>query len=123
MARGQKRNRALVVEAGNALDQWKYEIANEINFPVNQIVGGYWGNIPSAQCGAVGGHMVKRMIEAAERSLVEQSALNVRAGFRAGLSASANLGTTTGAYNLPSGMPAQQNVGQQAGFTTTGLQQ
>ncbi|HHY32285.1 MAG TPA: alpha/beta-type small acid-soluble spore protein [Firmicutes bacterium] len=123
MARGQKRNRALVVEAGNALDQWKYEIANEINFPVNQIVGGYWGNIPSAQCGAVGGHMVKRMIEAAERSLVEQSALNVRAGFRAGLGASANLGTTTGAYNLPSGMPAQQNVGQQAGFTTTGLQQ
>ncbi|MDK2932162.1 MAG: hypothetical protein PWR07_2293 [Bacillota bacterium] len=122
MARGQKKNRALVVEAGNALDQWKYEIANEINFPVNQIVGGYWGNIPSAQCGAVGGHMVKRMIEAAERSLVEQTAINVRAGFRAGLGANLG-GTTTGAYNLPSNLPAQQNVGQQAGFTTTGLQQ
>ncbi|MGE5573967.1 MAG: small, acid-soluble spore protein, alpha/beta type [Bacillota bacterium] len=119
MARGQKRNRALVVEAGNALDQWKYEIANEINFPTNQIVGGYWGSIPSAQCGAVGGHMVKRMIEAAERSLVEQSAVNVKAGFRAGLGA--NLGTT-GTYNLPGSLPAQ-NVGQQAGFTATGLQQ
>ncbi|MEW6227171.1 MAG: alpha/beta-type small acid-soluble spore protein [Bacillota bacterium] len=122
MARGQKRNRALVVEAGNALDRWKYEIANEINFPTNMIVGGYWGNIPSAQCGAVGGHMVKRMIEAAERSLVEQTAVNVRAGFRAGLGTNLGAGATAGAYNLPGTLPAQ-NVGQQAsGFAATNLQ-
>ena len=36
-------------------------------------------------CGAIGGHMVKRMIEAAERTLAQQTAQNVQAGFRAGL--------------------------------------
>ena len=35
-------------------------------------------------CGAIGGHMVKRMIEAAERTLAQQTAQNVQAGFRAG---------------------------------------
>ncbi len=120
MARGQKRNRALVIQAGPALDQWKYEIAGEINFPTNLIQGGYWGNIPSAQCGAVGGHMVKRMIEAAERSLVEQSAVNVRAGFRAGLGT--NLSATAGTYNLPSGLQAQGVAQQPSGFATTNLQ-
>lgn len=119
MARGQKTNRALVMQAGPALDRFKYEIANEINFPTNLIQGGYWGNIPSAQCGAVGGHMVKRMIEAAERSLVEGAAVNVRAGFRAGLGT--NIGAT-GGYNLPSGLPAQNAGQQQTGFATTNLQ-
>ena len=41
--------------------------------------------MPTRDTGAVGGHMVRRMIEAAERSLIEQSAANVRAGFAAGL--------------------------------------
>jgi len=41
-------------------------------------------------CGAVGGHMVKRMIEAAERSLSEQALATVQSGFKAGLQTGAN---------------------------------
>ena len=55
------------------------------NIDTSKIVGGYWGWMPSRDTGAVGGHMVKRMIEAAERSLIEQSAANVKAGFTTGL--------------------------------------
>ena len=73
MARGsRRRNRPVVPEALAALDRFKYEIANELNLPSNVINTGYWGNLPSAQCGAVGGQMVRRMIEAAQRSLIEE---------------------------------------------------
>jgi len=34
----------------------------------NAIEGGYWGNISSRDCGAVGGHMVKKMIQAYQES-------------------------------------------------------
>ena len=36
-------------------------------------------------CGAVGGNMVKRMIQAAEQTLSQQAVANVQAGFRAGM--------------------------------------
>jgi len=60
-------NRALVQGAERALDQFKYEIANELGLQGAQ--DGYWGDIPSRQCGAVGGHMVRKMIEMAEQQL------------------------------------------------------
>lgn len=68
MARGSSTsNRPVVRNATRALDEFKYEVARElgINIPEDN----YWGDIPSAQCGAVGGHMVRRMIEMAEESL------------------------------------------------------
>ncbi|MHB0885239.1 MAG: small, acid-soluble spore protein, alpha/beta type [Bacillota bacterium] len=68
MAQGQSSNRVLVRGAEQALDNFKYEAAREIGIE-NQIQGGYWGDLPARQCGAVGGHMVKRMIELAERQL------------------------------------------------------
>jgi hypothetical protein len=63
---GQRRNIAVVPEARPALDQFRNEIANELGI---QPPAGYWGDIPSRTCGAVGGHMVRRMIEIAEQSL------------------------------------------------------
>lgn len=68
MGTGQKRNGLVVPEASNAMYNFKYEMANEVGV-TNQIQGGYWGHISSRDCGAVGGHMVKRMIEAYEQSL------------------------------------------------------
>ncbi|PKM47675.1 MAG: acid-soluble spore protein [Firmicutes bacterium HGW-Firmicutes-8] len=68
MGTGQKRNQLVVPQAANAMYNFKYEMANEVGV-TNQIQGGYWGHIPSRDCGAVGGHMVKRMIEAYEQSL------------------------------------------------------
>ncbi|NMP23223.1 alpha/beta-type small acid-soluble spore protein [Sulfobacillus harzensis] len=60
-------NRALVRGAERALDQFKYEVAREIG--LQGIEDGYWGDVPSAQCGAVGGHMVRKMIEMAEQQM------------------------------------------------------
>ena len=68
MGTGQKRNNLVVPEAQKAMYQFKYEMANEVGV-TNQIQGGYWGHISSRDCGAVGGHMVKRMIESYEQSL------------------------------------------------------
>ncbi len=69
MARGQQRNRVLVREAGPALDQLKYEIANELGVQIP--ADGYMGDIPSAQNGAIGGNMVRRMIQLAEEQLAQ----------------------------------------------------
>ena len=68
MGTGQKSNTLVVPQASQAMNNFKYEMANEVGI-TNQIQGGYWGQISSRDCGAVGGHMVKRMIEAYEQSL------------------------------------------------------
>ncbi len=60
-------NRAVVRGAEPALDSFKYEVARDIGLQVPQ--DGYWGDLPARSCGAVGGHMVRRMIEMAEQSL------------------------------------------------------
>lgn len=67
MGTGQKSNRVLVPQASAALNQFKYEIANELGIQAPQ--GGYWGNVSSRDCGAVGGNMVRKMISFAEGQL------------------------------------------------------
>jgi len=64
--------RKVVPEAHKALDNMKYEIAAELGIPVHQGSEDYWGHVSSRDCGAVGGHMVRKMIEMAERSLVNK---------------------------------------------------
>ena len=59
-------NRAVVPEAKQALNNMKYEIANELGINLKQ---GYNGDLPSRQAGYIGGYMVKRMIENAERAM------------------------------------------------------
>ena len=59
-------NRAVVPEAKQALNNMKYEIANELGINLKQ---GYNGDLPSRQAGYIGGYMVKRLIENAERSM------------------------------------------------------
>lgn len=67
MARG-KKNRTLVPEAAQAMEEFKYETAAELgDNPEYQ--SGYWGNTSCRECGAVGGHMVRHMISEAEGSL------------------------------------------------------
>ena len=51
------RNRKAVPQARAALDQFKYEVANEIGVPLKQ---GYNGDLTSAQAGSIGGYMVKK---------------------------------------------------------------
>ena len=59
-------NKAVVPEAKGALDRFKYEVANELGV---LLTDGYNGNLTSKQNGSVGGYMVKKMIEAQERSM------------------------------------------------------
>ncbi len=45
-----------------ALEQFKYEVANEVGVPLQK--KGYNGNLTSAEAGKIGGQMVKKMIQA-----------------------------------------------------------
>ena len=60
---------ARVPEAKQALNNMKYEIANELGINLKQ---GYNGDLPSRQAGYIGGYMVKRLIEQAERGMANQ---------------------------------------------------
>ena len=59
-----------VPEARAAMDEFKYEVANEIGVPLKK---GYNGDLTSAQNGYVGGYMVKKMIEAQEREMAKKT--------------------------------------------------
>lgn len=57
-------------EARAALDNMKYEIAKELGINFKQ---GYNGDLSSRENGYVGGYMVKRLIEQAERQMASQA--------------------------------------------------
>lgn len=65
-----KSNSSSVPEARAALDNMKYEIAKELGINFKQ---GYNGDLSSKDNGYVGGYMVKRLIEQAERQMAAQS--------------------------------------------------
>lgn len=62
-------NRINVPEARAAMEQFKFEVANEIGVPLKK---GYNGDLTSAQNGYVGGYMVKKMIERQEKMMAEK---------------------------------------------------
>ena len=62
-------NRTMVPEAKQALNNMKYEIANELGINLKQ---GYNGDLPSRQAGYIGGYMTKRLVEQAERAMSNQ---------------------------------------------------
>jgi CHASE3 domain sensor protein len=59
----------MVPEARDALNNMKHEIASELGINLKQ---GYNGDLSSRQAGYIGGYMVKRLIEQAERSISGQ---------------------------------------------------
>ena len=59
-------NRLVVPESKKAMDQYKYEVANELGLNLKQ---GYNGDLTSKENGSVGGYMVKKMIEQYENSI------------------------------------------------------
>jgi hypothetical protein len=63
------RNRAEIPEAREALNRFKYEVANELGVPLKQ---GYNGDLTSYQNGSVGGYMVKKMIQEQEKKMAGQ---------------------------------------------------
>ena len=63
-------NRINVPEARAAMEQFKFEVANEIGETLKK---GYNGDLTSAQNGYVGGYMVKKMIEQQEKMMAEKN--------------------------------------------------
>ena len=59
-------NRINVPEARQAMENMKQEVANELGITLNK---GYNGNLASKDAGHIGGNMVRKMIEAQERSM------------------------------------------------------
>lgn len=60
---------------GQALDRFKYEVADELGL-TSKIQERGWGDMPSRDCGAIGGriggNMVRVMVRYAEQALGEK---------------------------------------------------
>ncbi|KYZ76878.1 spore protein [Anaerosporomusa subterranea] len=61
-------NKPVNASAENALDQMKFEIASELGI-ADKVRSQGWSTMTSADCGRVGGQMVRKMIEQYESGL------------------------------------------------------
>ncbi|MGE5473072.1 MAG: alpha/beta-type small acid-soluble spore protein [Ignavibacteriales bacterium] len=59
-------NKTLVPEAQTALNRFKYEVANEVGVTLKD---GYNGDLKAKDAGKIGGNMVKKMIQIAEKTM------------------------------------------------------
>ncbi|GBF12312.1 small, acid-soluble spore protein, alpha/beta type [Tepidibacillus infernus] len=75
MAKGQERssNWLVVPQAAQALDQMKFEIAQELGIQIP--ADGYMGYIASRDNGAIGGNITRRLVQMAEQQLSGQTGM------------------------------------------------
>ena len=59
-------NKSVVPEAKEALNKFKYEVANEMGVNLKD---GYNGDLSSRDAGKIGGNMVKKLIQQAENQM------------------------------------------------------
>ena len=69
MANSNNSNKKLVPEAMDALDKFKYEVANEVGVTLKD---GYNGDLSSRDAGRIGGNMVKKMIQQVENNMANK---------------------------------------------------
>ncbi|CCY99322.1 small acid-soluble spore protein alpha/beta type [Clostridium sp. CAG:793] len=62
-------NYKVVPEATDALNKFKYEVANEVGVSLKD---GYNGDISAKDAGRIGGNMVKKMIQQAESQMANK---------------------------------------------------
>ena len=62
-------NYKAVPEATDALNKFKYEVANEVGVSLKD---GYNGDIAAKDAGRIGGNMVKKMIQQAESQMANK---------------------------------------------------
>ena len=65
MTRGSKK---VVPEAADSLERFKYEVASEVGVDLKN---GYNGNISAKDAGKIGGNMVRKLIEQAEKNMTK----------------------------------------------------
>ncbi|MBW7456479.1 small, acid-soluble spore protein, alpha/beta type [Paenibacillus sepulcri] len=66
---GQSRssNTLVVPQASAALDQMKYEVAQELGIQIPQ--DGYYGNMATRDAGSLGGYITRKLVQIAEQQL------------------------------------------------------
>lgn len=62
------RNRPLVPQAEQILDQMKFEAAQELGIQIPQ--DGYYGHMTTRDMGAIGGHMTRRLVRMAQEKML-----------------------------------------------------
>lgn len=62
-------NYKAVPEATDALNKFKYEVANEVGVSLKD---GYNGNISARDAGRIGGNMVKKMVQKYENEMLNR---------------------------------------------------
>ncbi|MDF2670033.1 MAG: spore protein [Paenibacillus sp.] len=60
-------NSLVVPQASQAIEQMKYEIAQELGIQIPQ--DGYYGDMTSRDTGSIGGYITKRLVQIAQQSL------------------------------------------------------
>ncbi|MBN2982989.1 MULTISPECIES: alpha/beta-type small acid-soluble spore protein [Cohnella] len=70
MGEGSRSNQLLVPQANQALDQLKFEVAQELGIAIPQ--DGYYGNMVTRDTGSIGGNITKRLVTIAEQQLAGQ---------------------------------------------------
>jgi hypothetical protein len=67
LANRSNNNIPVVPQALQGLQRLKYEVAQELGIVIPQ--DGYYGYMTTRDTGAIGGHMVRRMVQIAEQQL------------------------------------------------------
>ncbi|MNR33090.1 Small, acid-soluble spore protein C [compost metagenome] len=75
-SRNNNSNSLVVPQANQALDQLKYEVAQELGIQIPQ--DGYYGNMATRDTGSIGGAITRRLVQIAEQTLAGQSGSNFR---------------------------------------------
>lgn len=67
MANNSSSNQLVVPQARTALEQMKYEVAQELGIQLPQ--DGYYGNMTTRDMGSIGGYITRRLVQMAEQQL------------------------------------------------------
>jgi hypothetical protein len=70
MANDRNSNQLVVQQARAALDQLKFEAAQELGIQIPQ--DGYYGNMLTKDTGRIGGNITRRLVQIAEQQLAGQ---------------------------------------------------
>jgi hypothetical protein len=71
MSASRSSNQLVVPQATAALDQMKFEVAQELGIAIPQ--DGYYGNMATKDAGSIGGYITRRLVQIAEQSLAGQN--------------------------------------------------
>ncbi|QJD84184.1 alpha/beta-type small acid-soluble spore protein [Cohnella herbarum] len=71
MASRSRSNSLVVPQAAQALEQLKFEVAQELGIQLP--ADGYYGNLLTSEAGSIGGQITRRLVQMAEQQLAGRS--------------------------------------------------